>query len=87
MIDGLAAPKDATTDENIKLLHTLIMHDRRRDLRSIASEVGRSFGAVQLILTQNLRYVKGFRKVAATYVDRLSEKDSARYSYVSPALL
>ena len=39
-------PKDATADENVKVVHTLVMCDRRRDLRSIASEVGISFGAV-----------------------------------------
>ena len=39
--------KDATADENVKVVHTLVMCDRRRDLRSIASEVGISFGAVQ----------------------------------------
>ena len=25
-------PKDATTDENVKVVHTLVMCDRRRDL-------------------------------------------------------
>ena len=44
-------PKDATTDENVKVVHTLVMCDRRRDLRSIASEVGICFGGVQSILT------------------------------------
>ena len=44
-------PKDATADENVKVVHTLVMCDRRRDLRSIASEVGISFGAVLSILT------------------------------------
>ena len=38
---------DATADENVKVVHTLVMCDRRGDLRSIASEVGISFGAVQ----------------------------------------
>ena len=41
-------PKDATADENVKVVHTLVMFDRRRDLRSIASEVGIRFGAVQV---------------------------------------
>ena len=40
-------PKDATDDKNVKVVHTQFMCDRRRDLRSIASEVGISFGAVQ----------------------------------------
>ena len=26
--------KDATADENVKVMHTLVMYDRRRDLRS-----------------------------------------------------
>ena len=30
-------PKDATTDENVKVVHILAMCDRRRDLQSIAS--------------------------------------------------
>ena len=33
-------PKDATADQNVKVVHTLVICDRRRDLRSIASEVG-----------------------------------------------
>ena len=40
MMDGLAV------DETVKVLHTLAMRDRKRDLRSIASEVGIRFGAV-----------------------------------------
>ena len=44
-------PKDATADENVRVVHILVMCDRRRDLRSIASEMGISFGAVQSILT------------------------------------
>ena len=40
-------PKEATADENVMVVHTLVMCDRRRDLRSIASEVGTSFGAIQ----------------------------------------
>ena len=37
-------PKDATTDENVEIVHNLVICDRRRDLRSIASEVGTSLG-------------------------------------------
>ena len=47
-------PKDATADENVKVVHTLVLCDRTRDLRSIASEVGIRFGAVQSILTDIL---------------------------------
>ena len=43
--DGRSShPKDATADENVKVVHTLVMCDRRQNLRSIASEVGISFG-------------------------------------------
>ena len=42
-------PKDSTTDENVKVVHTLVMCDRRRGLRSIASDMGISLGAINLI--------------------------------------
>ena len=44
-------PRDDTADEKVKVVHTLVMCDRRRDLRSIASEVCISFGTVQSTLT------------------------------------
>ena len=55
-------PKDAAADENVKVMHTLVICDRRQDLRSIASEVS--------IINPNrhLRYVKGFGKMGATIV-------------------
>ena len=37
-------PKDDFADENIKVVHTLVMCDRRQDLRSMASAVGILFG-------------------------------------------
>ena len=55
-------PKDATTDENVEIVHNLVMCDRRRDLRSIASEVGINFGAVQ-ISGPILGYVQGLGKM------------------------
>ena len=30
-------PKDATTDESVEVVHILVMCDRRRDMRNIAS--------------------------------------------------
>ena len=54
-------PKDATAGENIKFVHTLVMCDGMRDLRSIASEVGISFGDLQYIKTDIL----GMSKVSA----------------------
>ena len=39
-------PKEATTDENVELLHSLIMCDRRKSLRDIVRPIGISFGAV-----------------------------------------
>ena len=36
-------------DENVKVMHTLVMCDRMRDLRIIASEVGISFGAIRAL--------------------------------------
>ena len=61
--------KDATADENVMVVHTLVMCDMRRDLRSMASEVGILFGAVQSILKRRLRYVNGFGKMDAVNVD------------------
>ena len=50
------------------------MCDRRRDLRSIASEVGISFGAVQSILTDIL----GMSEVSARWVQRMLSDDQKR---------
>ena len=66
--DGCSGhPKDATADENVKVVHTLVMCGRRRDQRSIASKVGISFRAVQSILTNIL----GMSKVSARCVPRM----------------
>ena len=69
--------KDATTDENMANVHNLVMCDRRRDLRSIASEEGISYGAVQTILTDIL----GMSKVSARWVPRMltDRLDISRY--------
>ena len=67
-------PKDTTTDENVMVVNTLVMCDRRRDLRSIASQVGISFGAVQSILTDIL----GMSKVSARWVPLMSTEDQKR---------
>ena len=54
------------------------MCDKKRDLRSIASEVGISFRAVQSILTDIL----GMSKFSARWVPRML-KNSTRYFKVS----
>ena len=43
--------KDATADEYVKVVHTLVMCYRRPDLGSTSNEVDISFVAVQSILT------------------------------------
>ena len=63
-------PKDATTVENVKVVHTLVMCD----LRSIASEVGISFGALQSILTDIL----GMSKNSARWVPQMLTADQKR---------
>ena len=63
-------PIDATTDENVKVVHSLVMCDRRRNLRSIASEVAICFGGSTINPNRHLRYVKGFSKMGAMNVDR-----------------
>ena len=37
-------PKDDTADENVKVVHTMVMCVRRRDLRSTASEMAYILG-------------------------------------------
>ena len=79
MMDGLAAQKYSTAGEKVKVVHTLVMCDRRRVVRSIARDVGISFGGSTIDPNRHLRYVKDFGKMGAVNVDRWSEKDSARY--------
>ena len=67
-------PKDATADENVKVVHTLVMCDKRRDPQSIASEVGISFRAVQSILYD----IFGMSKVSARWVPRMLTDDQKR---------
>ena len=69
-------PKDATTDDNVEIVHNLVMCNRRRDLQSIASEVSISFGAVQ----KNLTDVLGMSKVSARWVPRMLTDDQKRGS-------
>ena len=66
--------KDATTDENVEIVHNLAMCDRRRDLRSIARELGISFGVVQTILKDIL----GMSKLSASWVPRMLTNDQKR---------
>ena len=56
--------KGATANENVKVMPTLLMCDRRRNLHSIAREVGISFGAAQLILPN----ISGMSKVSARWM-------------------
>ena len=51
-------PKVATTDENIDIVHSLVMCDRRLNLRDIASKMSISFKAVQSVLTDILECPK-----------------------------
>ena len=64
-------PKDAFAYENVKVVHTLIMCDRTRDMQSIASEVGISFWTAHLILTDIL----GVTKVSARWVQQMLTAD------------
>ena len=61
-------------DENVEIVHSLVLCDRKRDLRDITSEVGISFGAVQSILTDIL----GISKVSARLVPRMLTKGQKR---------
>ena len=66
-------PKEATTDENVVLVHSLIMCDRRRSLRDIA-RLGINFGAVQSVLTDIL----GMSKVSARWNQNVEKTDQKR---------
>ena len=55
-------------------MHTLVICDRWRDLRNIASEVGISFGAIQSILTDILL----MSKVSKRWVPQMLADDQRR---------
>ena len=63
-------PEVATADENVKVVRTTVMCNRRRDLRSITSKVGHKFWGSTINPNRHLRYVKGFGKMVAANVDR-----------------
>ena len=71
---GRTKMEKVTTDENVEIVHSLVMCDVRRNLRDIASKVGMSFGAVQPILTAIL----GMSKVSARWVPRVLTEDQKR---------
>ena len=85
MMDGLAAPKIPPLMKFSRSCPPwlCVIGDRRRDLRSIASEVGKSFGAVQYILTDIL----GMSKVSVRRVTQMltddQKKDLASYCCLS----
>ena len=74
MVEGLAALNMPPLIKIFKVVHTLFMCYRRRDLRNIASEVGISSGAVHSILTDIL----GISKVSARWVPRMLTNDQKR---------
>ena len=47
-------PKKATTDENVELVHSLIICDRRRSLHDIGRQIGMFWGS-SVYLEQYLR--------------------------------
>ena len=67
-------PQDSTNDENFKVVDTQVICDRKRNLRSIASELGIRFGAEQSILTDIL----GMSKVSVGWVTRMLTDDQKR---------
>ena len=70
-------PKHVIDNETFKVVHTLVMCDRKRYLRSIASEVGTTFGAVQSFLTD----IFGISKVSARRLPRMLIDDQKRIRY------
>ncbi len=68
------APKTATTEDNVKKIHDLVLADHRLKLREIAETVGMSKGRVGYILHEIL----GKRKLSARWVPRLLTPDNKR---------
>ncbi|XP_014486949.1 PREDICTED: histone-lysine N-methyltransferase SETMAR-like [Dinoponera quadriceps] len=72
---GTDVAQRPVTEENIRLVGSLIESDCRLTVAEIASEVGISFGSAQAIITDDL----GFGKVSATWVPRLLTENQKRY--------
>lgn len=70
-------PATATTQENIDLIHDMVMADRRIKVREIVEAVGISYERVQNILTNEL----GMSKISARWVPRLLTVDQKRVRF------
>ena len=70
----MSAPKTATTEDNVKKIHDLVLADRRLKVREIAETVGISKDRVGYILHESL----GMRKLSARWVPRLLTPDNKR---------
>ena len=71
-------PKEASTDENVQLVLSQIMSDRRRSLRDIAKHLSIGIGPVQFILTNILRMSKVSARWGPNY-DQRSQEELAGY--------
>ena len=67
-------PKDATTDENVEIVHNLVMCDKRRDLQRIASTSGHKFLGSANNSNGYLGYVQGLGR----WVPRMLTNDQTR---------
>ena len=70
----MAVPRIPPLMKNVENVHSRVMCDRRRDLRSTVSEVGISFGAWQTILMD----ISGVPKAMAKWVPRMLTDDQKR---------
>ena len=52
-------PKEATTDENVEIVHSLVMCDRRRNLRRYSQQSGHKFWGSSVNPNRHLRNVQG----------------------------
>ncbi|XP_014486995.1 PREDICTED: histone-lysine N-methyltransferase SETMAR-like, partial [Dinoponera quadriceps] len=68
-------PRTRVTEENIRLVGSLIEGDCRLTVAEIASVVGISFCSIQAIITDDL----GFRNVSARWVPRLLTDNQKRH--------
>ena len=76
-------PEEATIDEDVELVHSLIICDRRRSLCDIARQIGITIWAVQSILTDILGMLKVSARLVPKIVDQRSEEGRLNFLNIS----
>lgn len=71
---GAGHPKTVVTQDNIDLVHNMVLEDRRVTVKFIAESCGFSVGSVEKILHDEL----GLNKMAARWVPKMLTRDQKR---------